>query len=93
MSGIDYLRKRRTVINTNEGLRERELRKLANLSDSIASGFQARGIDDLNATLAAQTAVTVFKVALQRWIDQTDGDLSVTIAETIDALSAVITPR
>lgn len=91
---LDYLRKRRKVIDSNEGLRERELRKLANLSDAIASGFRARGIDDLTATLAAETAVTVFKVALQRWIDQTDGDLSVIFAETIDALNAVTTiPR
>jgi hypothetical protein len=45
--------KRRTVIDSNEGLRELELRKLANLSASIASGFQARGLGDLHATLAA----------------------------------------
>ena len=91
---IDYLRKRRTVIDGNDGLRERELRKLANLSDSIASGFQARGVDDLHATLAAEMAVAVFKVAVRRWIDRTDGDLLAIIAETIDALSAVTTiPR
>ena len=91
---IDFLRKRRAVIDSNEGLRERELGKLANLSDSIASGFLARGVDDLHATLAAETAVTVFKVAVRRWIDQTDSDLLAIIAETIDALSAVTTiPR
>ena len=50
---LDYLRNRRTVIDSNEGLRELELRKLANLSASIASGFQARGLGDLHATLAA----------------------------------------
>ena len=87
----DYLRKRRVVIDGNEGLRERELRKLANLSDSIASGFRARGVDDLHATLAAETAGTVFKVAVRRWIDQTDGDLLAIIAETIDALTVVTT--
>ena len=87
----DYLRKRRVVIDGNEGLRERELRKLANLSDSIASGFRARGVDDLHATRAAETAGTVFKVAVRRWIDQTDGDLLAIIAETIDALTVVTT--
>lgn len=91
---IDYLRERRIVIDSNEGLRERELRKLANLADAIASGFQARGIDDLSAILAAETAVTVFKVALRRWLDQADGDLFAIIAQTLDALNAVIiTPR
>jgi len=87
----DYLRKRRVVIDGNEGLRERELRKLANLSNSIASGFRARGVDDLHATLAAETAGTMFKVAVRRWIDQTDGDLLAIIAETIDALTVVTT--
>jgi len=91
---IDYLRKRRAVIDSNEGLRERELGKLANLSASIARGFRVRGVDDLHATLAAETAVTVFKVAVRRWIDQSDVDLLVIIAETIDALTAVTTiPR
>jgi len=89
---IDYLRKRRGVIDSNDGLRERELRKLATLSDVIARGFQARGSDDLHATLAAEIAVSVFKVALQRWIDQTNGDLVVIVAETIDALRAVTSP-
>jgi len=85
----DYPRKRRTVIDSNEGLRERELGKLANLSDAINRGFQTRGSDDLTATLAAEIAVAVFKVAVRRWIDQTDGDLSAVIAETINALNAV----
>jgi len=90
----DYPRKRRTVIDSNEGLRERELGKLANLSDAITRGFQARGSDDLTATLAAEIAVAVFKVAVRRWIDQTDGDLSAVIAETINALNALTTvPR
>lgn len=35
----------------------------------------------------------MFKVALRRWTGQTDGDLSVSLAETIDALSAVTTIR
>ena len=86
---IDYLRKRRAVIDGNEGLRERELGKLANLSASIAHGFQARGVDELHATLAAETAVTVFKVAVRRWIAKTDDELLAIIAETIDALTAV----
>jgi len=85
----DYPRKRRTVIDSNEGLRERELGKLANLSDAINRGFQARGSDDLTATLAAEIAVAVFKVAVRRWTDQTDGDLSAVIAEALNALSAL----
>jgi len=85
----DYVRKRRTVIESNEGLRERDLRKLAKLADSIAAGFRARGIGDLEATLAAEVGVVVFKVSLHRWLDQADTALSNAITESIDALRAV----
>lgn len=87
---LDYMRQRRIVVASDDGLRERELRKLANLADAVASGFRARGIDELSAILVAEIAVTVFKVALQRWIDRPDGDLLDIITETLDALDAVI---
>jgi AcrR family transcriptional regulator len=70
---LEYLRKRRAVIQADEGLRERELRKLSILSEAISRGFRDRGVDDLTSTLAAQIAVTVFSVAVSRWLDQ-DGE-------------------
>lgn len=66
----ERLRMRRAVIDADEGLRERELRKLAALADAIRHGFRARGADELTAALAAETAVTVFRVSLGRWLDQ-----------------------
>jgi len=62
-----YLRTRRAVIQADEGLRERELRKLSALSDAISQGFRDRGFDELTSILAAQLAVTVFSVTLSRW--------------------------
>ena len=66
----EYLRTRRSVIRSDEGLRERELRKLSVLSEAIILGFLNRGVDELTSTLAAQIAVTVFGVAIDRWLDQ-----------------------
>jgi AcrR family transcriptional regulator len=86
----DYLRARRAIVQTDEGLRERELRKLAAMTDAIGRAFRERGVDELAATLAAQLAVTVFSVTLDRWLDQ-DGErpLAELARDTLRALRAV----
>lgn len=87
---LEYLRTRRAVINADEGLRERELRKLDTLSEAISQGFRGRGADELTSTLAAELAVTVFSVAITRWLDQGgERGLSEIIAETLSALRLV----
>nr|MBF6594221.1 TetR family transcriptional regulator [Thermaceae bacterium] len=87
---IGYLRTRRAVINADEGLRERELRKQATLSEAIRQGFIRRGSDELTSTLAAHIAVTVFSVSITRWLDQdSEGGLSEIIAETLRGLRLV----
>lgn len=84
------LRTRRDVIQADEGLRERELRKLSILSEAIQRAFRNRGVDELTAILAAQLAVTVFTVALDRWLDQ-DGEqpLPEIVHDTLRALRSV----
>jgi AcrR family transcriptional regulator len=66
---LDQLKQRKTIVNSNDGLRERELRKMERLVDAIAEAFRIRGIDDLTAAVVAETAVGVVKVALRRWIE------------------------
>jgi len=85
-----YLRTRRAVIRADAGLRERELRKLAILSDALDRGFRERGVDALAATLAARLAVAVFGVTLDRWLDQ-DGERppAELARDTLRALRAV----
>lgn len=84
------LRARRDVIQTDEGLRERELRKLAALSDAVRAGFLARGLDPLSATLSAQVAVTVFGVSINRWLDSgVESDLADLINDTLAALRSL----
>jgi AcrR family transcriptional regulator len=85
-----YLRTRRAVIQGDEGLRERELRRLSALSDAISRGFRDRGFDELTSILAAQLAVTVFSVTISRWLDQ-DGaqPLSALVHDTLRALRSV----
>ncbi len=85
-----YLRTRRAIIQADAGLRERELRKLAVLSEAISRGFRERGVDELAAILAAQLAVTVFSVTIARWLDQNgEQPLSELVRDTLRALRAV----
>jgi len=86
----EYLRARRTVVQADEGLRERELRKLSVLSGAISRGFVDRGVDELSATLAAEIAVTVLSVAVSRWLDQDAAQpLSAFVHDTLNALQSM----
>lgn len=61
------------------------------LSEAVGRGFRDRGVDGLTATLVAQVAVTVFGVAVDRWLDQ-DGEqppVSGLVRETLGALRSV----
>jgi len=66
---LEQLKQRKAIVNSNDGLRERELRKMERLVDAIAEAFRIRGIDDLTAAVVAETAVGVVKVSLRRWIE------------------------
>lgn len=88
---VEYFKTRRAVIDSDDGLRERELRKLAALSEAIRSGFRDRGADDLAACLTAHVTVTVFSVSIGRWLAE-DGkaSLSSILHHTLGALRSVM---
>jgi AcrR family transcriptional regulator len=86
----DQIRHRKAVIDGDDGLRERELAKMARVVDAIASAFRDRGVDDLTASVVAETAVGVVKVSLRRWLDADERDLSDLLAESMDALTAAL---
>ena len=84
---LDYLLRRRAVIDAEPALHERELRKFSLLSTALEQGFRDRGADDLTARLAAELAVATFRVAVTRWLDQNgDPDLPATINQTLAAM-------
>lgn len=61
-------RLRGTVIAAHAGLRERELLKMAALAHALTEALHERGVPDPVATLAAESGVTVFRVAFESWI-------------------------
>jgi AcrR family transcriptional regulator len=61
-------RRRQTIITANAELRERELIKLASLSEALAGAQRGRGVAAAAAGLLAEVGIAVFKTAFGRWI-------------------------
>lgn len=87
---LEYLRTRQRVIESDEGLRERELRKRDDLSTAMIKDFKKLGVDDLKATLAAKIAVSIFSTAMTNWINQkSNKNLSEFVQESLDSYYSI----
>jgi AcrR family transcriptional regulator len=90
----EFAQRRQRVITANPELQERELIKLANLASSMAEALRQRGVDDQSARLAAEAGVAVFKIAFERWINESaPGDLPLVMRESLKELKAVTEGR
>ncbi len=67
----EFARQRQAVIAANAELQERELIKLASLASALADALRRRGVDDPAASLTAEAGIAVFKIAFERWVDET----------------------
>lgn len=63
-----FSRARQAVIDQNPALQERELGKLATLKIHLGALLVDRGVTEPTATIAAETAVTLFHLSFQQWI-------------------------
>ena len=63
-------RQRQHLINTSSDLQEREMIKMAGLTNAISEALVARGIPDATVRLTAQAGVAVFNTAFERWADR-----------------------
>ena len=87
-------RQRQTVIAANAELRERELIKLASLASALTDALRRRGATGPAATLAAEAGIAVFRVAVERWVNETNRrDLPELIRESLEELKAVTAGR
>ena len=86
----EYARQRAAIIAANTELRERELIKLASLASAIADALRRRGVADPAASLSAEAGIAVFRIAFERWVDETNQrDLPELIRDSLDELKAV----
>jgi AcrR family transcriptional regulator len=69
---LPFARLRSRVIAASPELRERELIKLQSLAGAVEAALAARGVSANTAILASQASVTIFHVAVARWMEQDD---------------------
>jgi AcrR family transcriptional regulator len=87
-------RLRQAVVSANPELRERELTKLADLAAAMDTALRDRGIPEPAASLAAETAVALFKVTFACWISQPgQPDLTAILRESTEDLRDMLTGR
>ena len=87
-------RQRQSVIAANTELRERELIKLATLAAALAAALRQRGVAGPAASLTGEAAIAVFKVAFERWVDESnEQELPQLIRDSLDELKAVTAGR
>jgi AcrR family transcriptional regulator len=92
--GRDLAQQRQAIIAASAELQERELIKLASLASALAEALHRRGVGEPAASLTAEAAIAVFKVAFERWVEETNRqDLPRLIRESLDELKAVTAGR
>ena len=64
-----YSEPRHQVIATTPALHERELAKVAALTDALACALRARGVAELSAMLAAEAGMVAFMQASLAWLN------------------------
>lgn len=90
----EFSLKRQAVIAANAELQERELIKLATLASALGDALRRRGVREPTASLAAEAGITVFRIAFERWINDTgQRDLPQHIRESFDELKTVTAGR
>ncbi len=70
VGNLAYSKPRQAVIAVTPALHERELAKIAALTDALADALKARGVPKLAADLAARIGVTVFVQATLAWLEE-----------------------
>lgn len=82
-----HSRRRGSVIAAHPELLERELIKMARIALTLSAALVERGVPEAEARLAAETAVTVFRVGWERWLAGPAGSsLAATLRESLAQL-------
>jgi AcrR family transcriptional regulator len=92
--GGELARERQAIIASSAELQERELIKLASLAAALAEALRRRGVEDTVASLTAEAGIAVFKVAFERYVEETNRqELPRLIREALEELRAVTAGR
>jgi hypothetical protein len=82
-------RERSAIITANAPLLERELIKLASISEALTTALLRRGHDEQAARLAIAIGMTVLRLATERWIADEHADFADLLSTSASDLLAV----
>ncbi|HUB72745.1 MAG TPA: helix-turn-helix domain-containing protein [Solirubrobacteraceae bacterium] len=87
-----FARQRQAIVAANPELRERELIKLAALAAAVTAALHERGVDEPQASLAAEAGIAVFRIGFDRWVAACDdgAELGEVMDELFGSLSALV---
>ncbi|WP_306214032.1 TetR family transcriptional regulator [Actinoplanes sp. RD1] len=90
----DRVRANQAVIDAEPALLERQRQKYADLAGRLGAALRGRGIADVPATLAADSAASVFTLAFRQWLAEGESrSLALIVTETLAALRALTAAR
>lgn len=85
-----FARQRARIIAANAELQERELVKVASMSAALADTLRGRGVGAPAASLTAEVAMAVFRIAFELWVEETNQrTLSELIGASLDELTGL----
>lgn len=87
-----FAKPRHDLIAATPALRERELAKHEALGNGLATALEARGVEALQAALAARAGMAAFVHATVAWLDDPHIALDEQLVMTHRALCAVVAP-
>jgi AcrR family transcriptional regulator len=85
----EFLHERALVITSNPPLLERELMKLAALSEALSAALVRRGHDRQTARLAVDVGMAVLRLATERWMADEHADFAKLLSDSAGDLLAV----
>jgi AcrR family transcriptional regulator len=92
--GGELAHERQAIIAASAELRERELIKLASLAAALAGALRRRGVAEPAASLTAEAGIAVFKVAFERYVEETnEQDLPSLIRDSLEELQVLTAAR
>jgi len=87
-----FARLRHGVVAANADLYERELIKMARLSEALAQALRGRGVGEPDASLLAEAGIAVFRIAFGQWVAASEargfGEIVHALLSRLGALTA-----
>jgi AcrR family transcriptional regulator len=94
LPAVAIVRARNELIFSSPELHERELIKLASLSDAMRKALRRRDVSDSAAELAAETGIALLRVAMTRWLeDPAEASWEHHVHQAADDLRLLANPR